>query len=270
MRWNRALAIATKDLRDTFSTSQLALPLVVVPLVVVVGYPMIYLVALRYTPGAANGLQGFLTSFPDSAVPVFQGMTSAGRAAYIGIVYLFAGFFLLVPVMVSTIIAANSFAGEKERRTLEGLLYTPVTDAELVLGKVAASFVPAVAFTWFCFAIYTVIANVMGTPIIGQPYFPTPNWWALMLALVPAVALFVIGIVVLVSAKARGFQEANAIGGSISLPLIGIVAAQASGIMVLSSGLILATAGVFAALDAILIWVIVKSFRRSRIVSYLP
>lgn len=270
MRLRRAFALAMKDLRETFSTSQLALPLVVVPFVVVVGYPMIYLVALRFTPGAADGLQGFLTGFPASAVPNFPGMDSAGRAAYIGIVYLFAGFFLLVPVMVSTIIAANSFAGEKERRTLEGLLYTPVTDAELVLGKIAASFVPAVAFTWFCFLIYAVIANVMGAPLVGGWYFPTTNWWALMLALVPAVALFVISLVVLVSAKVRGFQEANAIGGSISLPLIGIVAAQASGIMVLSAGLILAVAAAFAVLDLALMVFIVSTFDRARIVSFLP
>jgi len=42
---------------------------------------------------------------------------------------------------------------------------------------------------------------------------------------VQAVSRLVISIVVLVSAKARGFQEANAIGGSVILPVIGLVAA---------------------------------------------
>jgi len=167
-------------------------------------------------------------------------------------------------------VAANSFAGEKERRTLEGLLYTPVSDAELVVGKIAASFLPAIGFTWLCFAIYIAIVDVLGTPLVGAVFFPTPNWWALMLLFVPAVSLFVISLVVLVSAKARGFQEANAIGGSIVLPLIGVVAAQASGLMVLSTGLIAVGAAVFAVCDAVLLAVIVRSFKRSRIVSYLP
>ena len=270
MRWRRAWTVATKDMRETFSTAQLVVPLVVVPLVVVLGYPSLFLLALRLTPGSVEGLQGFLAGFPDSAIPAIPHLTSAGRAAYVAIVYLFAGFFLLVPVMVSTVVAANSFAGEKERRTLEGLLYTPVSDSELVVGKISAAFVPTIVFTWGCFAVYTAIVDLLGIPVVGQLFFPTASWWVLMLLLVPAVSLLVISIVVLISAKARGFQEANAIGGSVILPVIGLVAAQASGLMVLSSGLIAATALLFALVDAALLYLIVRVFKRSRIVSYLP
>ena len=270
MRLDRAWTLAVKDMHETFSTAQLVMPLVIVPIVVVIGYPTVFLLALRFTPGAVGGLQGFIDGFAASAVPNIAGLTSAGRAAYIAIVYLFAGFFLLVPVMVSTVIAANSFAGEKERRTLEGLLYTPVSDSELVTGKIAAAFIPTVIFTWACFAAYVAVVALLGIPVVGQWFFPTANWWALMLLLVPAVSLLVISIVVLVSAKARGFQEANAIGGSVILPVIGLVAAQASGLMVLSAGLVAAAALLFAVADVALLYVIVRGFRRSRIVSYLP
>jgi ABC-type Na+ efflux pump permease subunit len=227
-------------------------------------------VAVRLAPDAVDGLRDFISGFPPSAIPSIPGLTSAGRAAYIGVVYLFAGFFLIVPVMVSTVVAANSFAGEKERRTLEGLLYTPLTDAELVIGKIAASFLPAIAFAWGCFAIYTGIVLWLGTPIVGQVFFPTPNWWALMLLLVPSVSLLVISVVVLISTKARGFQEANAIGGSIVLPIIGLVAAQASGLMVLSAAMIAAVSAAFFVIDLVLLRLIVGAFRRSRVVSYLP
>lgn len=270
MRWDRVWAIATKDMRETFSTAQLVMPLIIVPIVVVIGYPTGFLLALRLTPGAISGLQGFIDGFPASAVPNIVGLTSAGRAAYIATVYLFAGFFLLVPVMVSTVIAANSFAGEKERRTLEGLLYTPVSDAELVVGKITAAFVPTVVFTWICFAVYAAIIALLGIPVVGELYFPTANWWALMVLMVPAVSLLVISIVVMVSAKARGFQEANAIGGSVVLPIIGLVAAQASGMMVLSTALVAVAAALFSVVDVLLLNLIVRSFRRSRIVSYLP
>lgn len=270
MRASRAWAIAAKDMRETFSTAQLVMPLVIVPIVIVIGYPTAFLLALRFTPGAVDGLQGFIDGFPVSAVPLIPHITSAGRAAYIAVVYLFAGFFLLVPVMVSTVIAANSFAGEKERRTLEGLLYTPVSDAELVVGKIAAAFLPTVAFTWACYAIYIAIVTMLGVPVVGQVFFPTANWWALMMLLVPTVSLLVISIVVMVSAKARGFQEANAIGGSVVLPVIGLVAAQASGLMVLSAAVIAGAALFFAACDAALLYLIVRAFRRARIVSYLP
>jgi len=270
MRWDRAWAIAVKDMRETLSTAQLVFPLVIVPVLVVVGYPTAFLLALRYTPGAVGGLEGFIGAFPASAIPAIPHITSAGRAAYVGVVYLFAGFFLLVPVMVSTVIAANSFAGEKERRTLEGLLYTPVSDAELVVGKIAAAFVPTIVFTWACYVVYAAIVAWFGIPVVGQLFFPTANWWALMLLLVPAVSLLVISIVVLVSSKARGFQEANAIGGSVILPVIGLAAAQASGLMVLSVGVVSATAVAFALADVGFLYVIVRAFKRTRIVSYLP
>lgn len=268
MRWDRMWAVTMKDLRETFSTAQLVGPLVVVPLVIVIGYPIAFLEALRTTPGAVDGLSGFIGGFAASALPA--GLTSAGRAAYIAVVYLFAGFFLLIPVMFSTVIAANSFAGEKERRTLEGLLYTPVSDSELVVGKIVASFLPTIVFTWMCYAIYVGIVVWLGNPIVGSAFFPTGNWWALMLLLVPAVSLLVISIVVMVSTKARGFQEANAIGGSVILPVIGLAAAQTSGLMVLSADVIAWTAAGFAVADLVLLYLIVLAFRRSRVVSYLP
>lgn len=270
IRFGRLRALLTKDLRETFSTAQLVGPLIIVPLVIIIGYPTAFLLAIRSAPDAAAGLGGFISGFPASAVPAFPGLTAGGRAAFIGVVYLFSGFFLIVPVMVSTVIAANSFAGEKERRTLEGLLYTPLTDAELVVGKIAASFLPAVAFAWVCFGIYTAIVDVLGAPLVGQIFFPTLNWWALMLLLVPTVSLLVISVVVLISTKARGFQEANAIGGSIVLPIIGLVAAQASGLMVLSAPVIAAVSAAFAVIDLVLLRVIVGAFHRSKVVSYLP
>jgi ABC-type Na+ efflux pump permease subunit len=270
MNFRRLRALVAKDMRDTFSTAQLVMPLIIVPLVIIIGYPSAFLIAIRTTPGAVDGMQGFIANFPAWAVPAIPGLTSAGRAAYIVIVYLFAGFFLIVPVMVSTVVAANSFAGEKERRTLEGLLYTPLTDAELVVGKIAASFLPAVAFAWICFGLYTAIVDVLGMPVVGTLFFPTPNWWALMFLLVPAVSLLVISIVVLISTKARGFQEANAIGGAVVLPIIGVVAGQATGLMVLSAEVVAVASAAFAILDALLLWIIVKAFNRTKVVSYLP
>ncbi|MCL4560205.1 MAG: ABC transporter permease subunit [Chloroflexi bacterium] len=52
--------------------------------------------------------------------------------------------------MLSTIIGAVSFVGEKERKTLEALIYTPARDSELFLGKVLAGVVPSVALAWVC------------------------------------------------------------------------------------------------------------------------
>ena len=38
--------------------------------------------------------------------------------------YLIAPLFLILPLVISCVIAAEAFVGEKERKTLEALLYT--------------------------------------------------------------------------------------------------------------------------------------------------
>ena len=43
--------------------------------------------------------------------------------------YLLAPLFLIVPLMVSAVLAADAFAGEKERKTLERLLHLPLATA---------------------------------------------------------------------------------------------------------------------------------------------
>ena len=94
-----------------------------------------------------------------------------GQAAYIATVYLFAGFFLIIPTMVATVLAANSFA-VKGAHTLEGVLYTPVSDTELVLGKILGAVLPAVVVSWVCFVVYAILVNILGNPLIGGLYFP--------------------------------------------------------------------------------------------------
>ncbi len=160
---------------------------------------------------------------PTSAFPGTGELTVQGQAAYIATVYLFAGFFLIIPTMVAVVLAANSFAGEKERHTLEGVLYTPVSDTALVVGKILGAVLPAVVVSWVCFGVYAVLVNVLGNPLVGRWYFPTLNWWVMMLLVVPAVSVFVTACVVWVSARVGSYQSANSIAGFAVLPLILLV-----------------------------------------------
>ena len=113
----------------------------IVPLVFVVLYPVGLLVGLRYMSPADVQLSSSRRSRP--TFPAAAELTAQGKAAYIATAFLFSAFFLIIPTMMATILAANSFAGEKERHTLEGMLYTPATDTELVVGKILGAVVPA-------------------------------------------------------------------------------------------------------------------------------
>jgi ABC-type Na+ efflux pump permease subunit len=258
-------ALVRKDLLEVVSSVQVMIPLVALPLVFMTVMPTILIIVLRDMPLDQGTLE--LVQFaPPGLLPV---ASPRAQIVYLSVVYLFAPFFMIVPVMVASIIAANSFAGEKERRTLEGLLYTPLSDLELMLGKIVAAFVPAIVAAWLAFMIYAVIVNVLAWPLFGAVFFPTSNWWAMVLTLVPAASFFVVMLIVAVSSRARGYQEANSISGLLVLPIILAILGQASGSIYLGVGLVLLVAAAFALADLVMLRIITRAFSRERVVSYL-
>ena len=87
--------------------------------------------------------------------------------------YLLAPLFLVVPLMVSAVLAADAFAGEKERKTLEWLLHLPITDRDLFLAKVLGAFVPAMAVSWIGFVCFAIVVNTIGWPVMHRVFVPT-------------------------------------------------------------------------------------------------
>lgn len=266
MRFGRMAALAEKDLRESTANSQVVLPMAIIPLVFVVLYPAGLLLGLRL-PNAIKELSDLANNVPKGLLPAIAGGDMRAMIAYWATVYLFAPFFLLIPIMVATILAANSFAGEKERHTIEGLLYTPLSDTELYLAKIAGVVIPSVGFSWFCFVIYTLIVNVLGRPFLGSVFFPTGNWWMLMLLVVPAASVLVTLITTWISARVRGYQEANSMAGAAVLPVMALVIGQVSGVMVLGSGTFAVIGIAMAAADVALGWWMIKTFDRERAVS---
>ena len=86
------------------------------------------------------------------------------------------GLFLVMPVFVPILISSQSVAGERERRTLEPLLASPVTSMELVAGKSLASLVPAVVITWLAFAVLCVGVDVVAWPMGAGLLMPNLLW----------------------------------------------------------------------------------------------
>ncbi|KAF4324837.1 hypothetical protein G195_001048 [Phytophthora kernoviae 00238/432] len=162
-------------------------------------------------------------------------------------------------VMASSILTANSFAGEKERKTLEGLLFTPMSMDTLFKGKVLAALIPSLILSWVTFIIYGIIANILMYPMFGALMFPNLNWIILVLWVVPACSLVVILLNVLISAKVRGFQEAYQLGGLVVIPLLALIGGQASGMLLISPLMLILVGAVlllisFALLRLVTLW----------------
>jgi len=179
--------------------------------------------------------------------------------------YLLAPLFLIVPLMVSAVLAADAFAGEKERKTLESLLHLPISDAELFYAKLLTAFIPAMVVSWVGFLCFSVVSNTVAWPVLHRVFVPTRLWLVLILWMAPAVAALGLAVMVRVSARARTSQEANQLGGAVILPLIFLAVGQSSGLLLVPIEIAIAFGAVLWIVALILIRGGAKRFTRDHL-----
>lgn len=273
MNWRAVGALARKDLKEVRLNKVAWIPAALVPMVIVVLLPLAFILAptlfspSQATSASAAGVQTLLNLVPQSTVRELNGLNDAQRWVVFSTGFVSAPMILLLPLMFSSIAGADSFVGERERKTLEALLYTPATDGELFLGKVIASVVPALLLTWLSFAIYAVVVNAAGWHIMQRIWFPTAAWWPLMLWVAPAIATLGMAAAVLISSRVNTFMEAYQLTGSLVIIVLALVIAQASGVLSLSVGVTFLVGLAFWAVDAVLVWLSVRLFSRGAIKS---
>jgi ABC-type Na+ efflux pump permease subunit len=133
--------------------------------------------------------------------------------------------------MVSAVLAADAFAGEKERKTLESLLHLPMADRDLFVAKLLTAYVPALLVSWIGFLCFAIVSNTVAWPVMHRVFIPTRLWGVMIFWVAPAVAALGLSVMVRVSARARTSQEANQLGGAVILPLIFLAVGQATGLL---------------------------------------
>ena len=132
-------AIIRKDLKVVAQSKAVLIPMIVLPLVLIIILPLILGLTVRSAnPSDPNVAQitDLLKTLPPGLLDEFQNLSIPDQALLYFLLYFFAPLFLILPLMVASVIAADSFAGERERKTLEALLYTPTSDMELYAAKV--------------------------------------------------------------------------------------------------------------------------------------
>jgi ABC-type Na+ efflux pump permease subunit len=264
-------AIIRRDLLAVVRSKGVLLPLILVPLILMIFLPAAFgalTPLLIELPGANTpDLTLFLEQLPAAMLDQYEGYTQEQTMVVFSLVYMFAPLFLIIPLMVASVIAADSFAGEKERKTLEALIYTPTTDLELFTGKVLSAMIPAMFVSLVGFLLYALTANIAAWSTMGRVFFPNAAWIILVLWVAPGAAVTGLGATVIVSSRVNSFQEANQIAGVIVLPIVALVVAQISGVMYLSVGLTALLGLVFWSLGAGLLYFGVRTFRRSEILA---
>ena len=273
MKMEYVILVFMKDWREIRRNWQIILPVITIPIVFSVFLPLVTLL-IPYLAGtsmsATQGFESLINNLPSQVQLEMAEMTEQQRTIYMIALYFFAPFFLIIPLMASSVLASDSFAGEKERKTIEALLATPISDSELFLGKTMVSFVPAMAVTTLAFVLYSVIVNAISFSVFGgRMLLPNLVWMLLIFGVAPTIALAGIGLTVIISARVKGAREAQQISALLLIPIFILLFGQASGAVVLGPLVVMALIGLFVVIDALVIYLGVRLFHREEILSRL-
>lgn len=271
MNWRAVKAIMRRDLLAVRRSTGVILPMIIVPLIFMillpagVGFfgPVLSEIPWTNMPDIGE----LLDRMPSEFAARFEGYTTDQVMIVFTLVYLFAPLFLIIPLMVASVIAADSFAGEKERKTLEALVYTPTTDLELFAGKVLSAMLPALVVSLIGFLLYGLTANLAAWGTMGRIFFPNSTWIIMVLWVAPATAAVGLGATVLVSSRVSSFQEANQIAAIVVVPILALIFGQVSGVMVFSVWLTLALGLFFWIVAGVLLSLGVRTFQRGEIMA---
>jgi uncharacterized membrane protein SpoIIM required for sporulation/ABC-type transport system involved in multi-copper enzyme maturation permease subunit len=194
---SNALIITRREVRDSFRDWRIIAPIVILTFL----FPFLaQFVAGRFTE--------FVTGY---------GAEIIGERT-IPFLLMIVGFF---PISISLVIALETFVGEKERRSLEPLLSTPLTNTELYIGKTLAAMIPPLISSLGGMGVY------LGSLVLGDlAWRPQPMLIVQIVLLTVTQALVMITGAVVVSSQTTSTRAANLLASFIIIPMTLLVQAE--------------------------------------------
>ncbi len=128
-------------------------------------------------------------------------------------------FFMFMPLVIPLAIAVYSVVGEKEQKSLEPLLATPLTDLEIFVGKALASVLPGLLITWLSFGIFSGLLIYL-IPWSFIDLFFQPPWLMAMFGLAPIISIFSVLSAMAISSFTRDTRAAYQLSSLIMIPFL--------------------------------------------------
>jgi len=174
--------------------------------------------------------------------------------------------FLIAPIVGAVSLAAYSVVGEKQGRTLEPLLTTPMSTGEILLAKVLASFLPSLALELAGLVVYLTLIRILGEPGVAGALVNART--LVLVGLVgPFASLTALQATIAVSSRVNDPRSAQQIAVLIVLPLVLMLVGQIAGAFIVTTVVLGAVALLLAAVWVLLILVSVALFERETILT---
>jgi ABC-2 type transport system permease protein len=263
---NRALALLGKELADLRQNLAIFLPSAIVTVVAIL-MPVMVAVVVPAATGERLSDSGDL----EIALEMYKkdpAMRSLDPEAAIQ-AYVFQYFLImlvLAPITSAMSVAASSVIGEKQARTLEPLLVTPITTLELLGGKLLGALLPAMLVAMLSLLLYLgVVAAVAASGVFNA--LLGPRTLAIVLLLGPLAALVALQLAICVSSRVNDARTAQQLGVFVILPIPALLLGQIFGGIELTGPVILWIALGLFIVNIGLMWVAIRLFDRETILT---
>ena len=261
------LNIIGKEWKLAFTTPSTALFITLLPIIIIF-QALLYIYLIMRFAGAGVLMKTFLGGVMSEWIEMFSpesiGFSINDRFA-IFFLAQFPFYMLLIPAMVAVSLAAFSIVEEKQAKTLEPLLATPVRTWELLMGKALAGTIPSIIICWFCALLVFIILW-----IIGKGHLLTSvlniQWYISLFILVPIVSLLTFMLGVIGSSRAKDVKSAQNLAVFVILPILGLMVVQLSGIFFFTLPRLILLVITFIIVNLIVLRISVKVFDRESII----
>jgi len=262
----RIAALLGKEIDDLRGNPGVFFPAVLTGLISLL-MPFVIAVAVPYFSGErladSSDFRGALQMYRDQ--PALQSLDAEGAIQAV-ILQQFLIMLVLTPVAGAMAIAASAVVGEKQARTLEPLLATPLTTFELLSAKVLGALLPGIALMAVFVGAYVIGAALLAQPGVYRALL-TPRALSIVLVLSPLASLAALQLAVCVSSRVNDARSAQQIGALIILPISALLVAEFTGNLQLTTGVTLVISAALAVLNAVLMVVGVRLFDRESILT---
>jgi hypothetical protein len=247
------MAIIKKDIFSITANKRMLVVLITIPLIMTVVLPLIFILIILLQSGDSRDMTE-LIQLAGASYPEINNPDNANIKFFLIDMFLnntIPIFFIYIPVIASSVMASGSFVGEKEKSTLETLLYCPLPLKKIFNAKILASLLLSMAVSVFSFIVMLIVTETTIFALAGTIIMPNINWIIIILLVSPAAAIISINLIVRNSAKAQSFEEAQQSSLFLILPVTLLIFGQSTGIMMVSAKLFLLIAAVLAVIAAL-------------------
>lgn len=193
-----ALVVTRREVQDAFRDWRIVVPVILLT----AAFPAI----MNFT---ARRLLGFVEDFGAEIV----------ANQLIPFLLLVVGFF---PISFSLIVALETFVGEKERKSLEPLLATPLTNTQLYIGKMLASLAPPILASYLGMALY------LTSLYLSVGWTPTGPMLVQTVLLSTIQGVIMVAGAVVVSSQTTSVRAANLLASFIIIPMALLIQFEAA------------------------------------------